>query len=319
MPSEEVFSINTIAAYKDGIIFTDPKKHRIMSWSFGSDMELFAGDFNRPGNQDGPSMSCQFYQPTGVCVEFNHVVYVCDSQTGCIKIFSTLVHTSQLLGAIGKLYTAFSVHEKHQSYKQCSLDEAILLVESCLTVLRGNETMIRNSCDKAPKSLNGPEGNVATKTVDSVALMKWGLERLRHNISPWNYTATNLLSCMTLDVENIHAVVHFKEPLYFVLQFSRNFGKALKEALKRTTNWSAVYYTNPKSWYPVPGRATRFIDIPDIKPLPVGHATADEIRFMRDWAQSYGAAVRQRTVRVKTRNNNGKSGNFTCVRVWKHA
>jgi hypothetical protein len=179
-------------------------------------MELFAGDFNRPGNQDGPSMSCQFYQPTGICVEFNHVVYVCDSQTGCIKIFSTLVHTSQLLGAIGKLYTAFSVHEKHQSYKQCSLDEAILLVESCLTVLRGNETMIRNSCDKAPKSLNGPEGNVATKTVDSIALMKWGLERLRHNISPWNYTATNLLSCMTLDVENIHAVVHFKEPLYSV-------------------------------------------------------------------------------------------------------
>lgn len=98
--------------------------------------------------------------------------------------------------------------------------------------------MIRNACEKALKSLNGPEGNVAAKTIDSVALMKWGLERLRHNMTPWswNYMATSLLSCMTLDVENTHAVVHFKEPLYSVLQYARNFGKALKESIKRKTN-----------------------------------------------------------------------------------
>ena len=169
-----------------------------------------------------------------------------------------------------------------------------------MAVLRGNETVIRNSCEKAPKSLNGPEGNVAAKTVDSVALMKWGLERLRDNMTPGHYTATNLLSCMTLDVENIHAVVHFKEPLYSVLQYSRNFGKALKESIKRTTNWSAIYYTNPKSWYPVPDRVARFIDIPDMKPLPAGNATAEEIRSLRDWAHSYGTAVRQRSVRQET-------------------
>ena len=114
IPSEEVLSVNTIAVYKDGIIFTDAEKHRIMSWSNASSLEVFAGDSDRPGNQDCPSVSCQFYQPTGVCVEFNHVVYICDSQSGCIKIFSTLVYTAQLLSAIGKLYAAFSVHEKHQ-------------------------------------------------------------------------------------------------------------------------------------------------------------------------------------------------------------
>ena len=105
---------------------------------------------------------------------------------------------------------------------------------------------------------------------------------------------------MTLDVENIHAVVHFKEPLYSALQYARNFGKALKESIKRKTNWSAIYYTNPKSWYPVPERAARFIDTPDIKPLPTGNATAKEICSLRDWAQSYGAAVRQRSVRQET-------------------
>ena len=54
-------------------------------------------------------------------------------------------------------------------------------------------------------------------------------------MTPWNNTATSLLSCMTLDIENIHAVVHFKEPLYSVSQYARNFGKAPKEAIKRTT------------------------------------------------------------------------------------
>ncbi len=78
--------------------------------------------------------------------------------------------------------------------------------------------MIRKSSEKKLKSLNGPKGNVAAKTVDSVALIKWGLQRLRHNMTPWHYIETNLLSCVTLDVENIHAILHFKEPLYPVLQ-----------------------------------------------------------------------------------------------------
>ena len=184
IPSEKVLSVSTIAAYKDGIIFTDPEKHRIMSWLNASNVQVFAGDSKHPGNQDGPSVSWQFYQPTGVCVKLNHVVCICDFQSGCIKVFSTLVYTAQLLSAIGKLYAAFSVHEKHQTYERRSLDEAIFLLEECLAVLRDNENMIRNSCEKAPKSLNGPEGNVAAKTIDSVALMKWGLERLRHNMTP---------------------------------------------------------------------------------------------------------------------------------------
>ncbi len=78
--TRSTFSVNTIAVYKDGIIFTHPEKHRIMSWSNASSLEVFASDSNHPGNQHGPSVSCQFYQPTGVCIEFNHVVYICDSQ-----------------------------------------------------------------------------------------------------------------------------------------------------------------------------------------------------------------------------------------------
>ena len=42
---------------------------------------------------------------------------------------------------------------------------------------------------------------------------------------------------MTLDVKNIHLVVHHKDKLFTVLDCPRNFGKAAKEGLKRTKIW----------------------------------------------------------------------------------
>ena len=44
------------------------------------------------------------------------------------------------------------------------------------------------------------------------------------------YDALNLLSCMTLDVENMHSVVHHKDALCAVLDYARNFGNAAKES-----------------------------------------------------------------------------------------
>ena len=48
------------------------------------------------------------------------------------------------------------------------------------------------------------------KTVESVKLLKWGLELMQRNLDPLGYDDTSLLSCMTLDVENLHSVVHHK-------------------------------------------------------------------------------------------------------------
>ena len=112
------------------------------------------------------------------------------------------------------------------------------------------------------------------------------------------YSALNLLSCMTLDVENIHSVVHYKDPLCTVLDYARNFGNAAKEGVKRTThNWEAYYFTNPKSWYPVPERAMVLLDMPVMQPLPPVLMAPQCVQSMRDWAQTFGAAVRQRSVR----------------------
>ena len=51
----------------------------------------------------------------------------------------------------------------------------------------------------------GTQGHVSAKTVNSaVEMIEWGIQRLFANLSKFDYKATNLLSCMTLDVENCH-------------------------------------------------------------------------------------------------------------------
>ena len=236
----------SIASYKAGILYADPNTHRILLWQKNSDkVEVFAGSGSE-GNKDGMASKTEFYQPVGLCVEFNHVVYVCDAQTSCVKMLTSLKQTAAFWNAVGNIYKAFSVHEKHQSYRLCSIQEAVGLVSDTLQFLRGNEESIRREVANLPRTLNGPQGNVASKTVASVEMLKGGLEKLQYVLELHGYSALNLLSCMTLDVENIHSVVHHKDPLCTVLDYARNFGNAAKEGLKRTSHWGAYYFTNGK-------------------------------------------------------------------------
>ena len=94
--------------------------------------------------------------------------------------------------------------------------------------------------------------------------------------------------------------MHYKDPLCTVLDYARNFGNAAKESLKRMTHWAAIYFTNPKSWYPVPERAMFLSAMPVIQPLPAVPMTPQCVQVMRDWAQTFGAAVRQHSVRQET-------------------
>ena len=47
--------------------------------------------------------------------------------------------------------------------------------------------------------------------MQSVSMTEWGFQRLFDNLKTFHYQATNLLSCMTLDVENCHSTVHIKQ------------------------------------------------------------------------------------------------------------
>ena len=83
-------------------------------------------------------------------------------------------------------------------------------------------------------------------------------------------------------------------------QYARSFGATMKESIKRLTHWAAYYHTSRKSWYPKPDGTIAFSKVAVIKPLPSVQMSPDDCEIMRGWASTYGAAVRQRTVRQET-------------------
>ena len=103
-------------------------------------------------------------------MDFDHVVYVCDAQTKCIKILTSLKQTKTVLNAVSNTNKAFSGHEKHQPCSLSSIQEAVELVSGTLRVLRSNENWIRGEVANLLRTLNGPQGNVASKTVESVQM-----------------------------------------------------------------------------------------------------------------------------------------------------
>ena len=74
----------------------------------------------------------------------------------------------------------------------------------------------------------------------------------------------------------------------------------MKEAVKRVTSWAAYYHTSRRSWYPKPEGSLQLSQVPIMKPLPSVSMSSADCNALRDWASSYGAAVRQRTVRQET-------------------
>ena len=56
----------------------------------------------------------------------------------------------------------------------------------------------------------------------------------------------NLGSLLTLNVENQHAITHFKET-FTLYEYAQIFGSSVEEGVKRVTLWSAHYYTHPSS------------------------------------------------------------------------
>ena len=89
------------------------------------------------GNSDGIASSCQLYQPTGICVEFDNVVYFTDYRTASVKITSTLSHASAFLQVIEKLMKAFSIHEK----------KGMIMFDTFLNISK------KNKCKKSNRAL----------------------------------------------------------------------------------------------------------------------------------------------------------------------
>ena len=159
--------------------------------------------------------------------------------SGTVSIISPLTNTVKFPKAVGDLCRGFSVHDKGKPYETFNLQSALGLIHNSRVFLEENDVNTH-----LPKTLNGPQGNVTGKTIDSVRLVEWALNRLNEVTKQFNYHETSLLSRMTLDVEHFHSTTHVKSDVMSMLQYCRSFGNCVKENVKNTKNsiqWSSIY------------------------------------------------------------------------------
>ncbi|KAJ7394699.1 hypothetical protein OS493_000524 [Desmophyllum pertusum] len=143
------------------------------------------------------------------------------------------------------------------------------------------------------KVTNGPEGTVSSKIIKSCELMLNSITQLLtalEVLNPDAADAINLQSLLTLVVESLHATTKIKHPAPSLLDYCRVFGKAMRESVKRITNWSAKYFTHQRSYYPVPEVAMDLCNIPKLNPIPVVSMDRADIVKMREWARNMGNA-----------------------------
>ena len=149
---------------------------------------------------------------------------------------------------------------------------------------------------------HGAQGFVSTKSLVSLELTEWSLEKLLETVAIFNYKP-NLLSMMTRSVEHFHSTIHAKQVLMSQLQYGREFMRSTKESLKRIFPWSAYYFTNRKGrCYPPIEDGIDFNNITSLLPKKTKYGTISKSNEEKliSWAESYTRAVRQRTVRQET-------------------
>ena len=103
---------------------------------------------------------------------------------------------------------------------------------------------------------------------------------------------------LATQVENLHAVSHFKHETFSVIQYAIDFGTISKESLKRITKWGAKYYTHPSS-YTVTQTGMSFKEVQFMTPLPCEGLSKEDEEITKEWLENY-RPVRQRTVRSET-------------------
>ena len=128
-----------ILPFNEGIIVSLLSERKVCVWNETDDLKDFIG-CGKEGNLDGKALQCELYQPIGICVEFDNVVYMADYKSRCIKITSTMMQAAKSSSAIRKLMRAFSIHEKwgkiwFQQFSSWLVFTGITLLKWCLKFL----------------------------------------------------------------------------------------------------------------------------------------------------------------------------------------
>ena len=176
------------------------------------------------------------------------------------------------------------------------------MVNEVLEYVKSHSQKARQLQSLTRQTTDGPEGTLSSKCLKSLELMEQSLRKLDNNIKdlssyPGFNMNLNLESLLTLNVENQHAVTHFKKETFTLYEYAQIFGSSVEEGVKKVTPWSDQYYTHPKSYYPLGTSCTGQLVLAEI-PKPVGQQLLrnDEAE-MRFWVKRFGKCVRQCNVR----------------------
>ena len=299
--TNECHTCEAVTSSTEGLVFCDSGAHKVQLLNNVGEVLTLAGS-GQEGNKDGSAGEAQFSQLKDVTMD-QDTLFVCDSQAGAIKMLTRLNGTVTYLKNLGMFYDAFSIHLKHKSPKtKKTLQQCIDQVKAVQTYLESTVSTRQAQLNTA-RQLNGPEGAVSARTIKSVNMIHTELTQLQQTI---NDTAhgnfqMDVQSLLTLCVENIHAIGHFKQQFPTMLEHARNLSNTVRESLKRIASWAAVYYTHRDSYYPVPESSISIRDIPKMDvPIQKQKISQETKQKMRDWANDHGKSVRQRTVRQQT-------------------
>ena len=154
--------------------------------------------------------------------------------------------------------------------------------------------------DGLPNSLNEPEGSVSAVTVCYIKMLLWGLKKLKENCESSSYNEVNLLSCMTLSVENLHSAVNRRQGIQTLVSYEQDFAKTIKESIKAVAKWSVLYFIIREGWYPLPDSVVYLASLQfpkRTKNLPGKMLNSDQKCEMQEWVYVNRVVVRQQSCR----------------------
>ena len=148
---------------------------------------------------------------------------------------------AEFLGKLEVLVKAFNIHSKKSTVRgpQRSVGEVIVMVDEVLEYVKSCSQKARELKSLTRETADGPEGTLSNKCLKSLELMAQSRRKVENNIKDLSsYSGfvmnLNLESLLTLNIENQHAVTHFKKETFTLNEYAQIFGSSI-EGVKRVT------------------------------------------------------------------------------------
>ena len=118
-----------------------------------------------------------------------------------------------------------------------------------------------------------------------------------------------LTAMVTLTMENIFSLMRKDDPMPSQLEYGTRRATCVRELQKRMYRGHFHHYTDPKSYYPDKVINCRHPPVNDDLTSEMDHQmerlTLEDKRQLREFSSTFGASVRQHTVRDKSKEETG--------------